>query len=624
MKNRLIRPVVMLLVVALFAAACGGGSSSDDGGTTAAVDDGGTDTPDETTVATTSAPVERGEDTRDPSTATRADTLILDMDAGIPDDTSNFNIYSGGVRENGFAQVLADPMFLLNVVSGEMEPWLAESVEPNDDASQWTLTLRDGAVWSDGEALTADDVVFTVSMIQTVPEVVASYKFEGATATAVDDVTVQFDLEAGDPRFGLTAFGAAVPSGTFYVVPEHIWSGIDDIATFKNYEADGSLPVVSGPYAVDNVGDARISYIRRNDWWGAATGFQQLPAPLKVEFVAFEGEEQKVAALDQGQLDWATNVGAGAFLSLKQQNPLVSAWTDDAPFGIAGTCPRGLYFNNLLEPFDNPDVRWGIAHLLNRQSIIDVGYGGFGAPPSRHFFPDYDGLNRLVELLDGGGLTDKYPFGTTDETLAAGRFESAGLTNEGGQWMYNGSPLSITITNFDDPIINNLNSVIVEQLTAAGISAQQDTRQIPDFIDGLQGGTLDAYVFFNCGSTVDPWQSMNAYNVSHLPENPTDAVGGFYSNTVRWSSDNAVAYSGLVDQISGLTPGDPAIDDLFVQAMELWLEDLPEIPLAQNPAVHPYTTANWAGFPSSGDPYIQGIVASPAFPKVLNRLNPAG
>lgn len=622
--------------MAMAAAACGGDDAETPTTSPAATSDTAPPTtegemieereePPATTTATTSAPVEREPDARDPATATREDILIVDIDAGAPADAFNFNPYSGGERSAGITGVLTDPLFILNLVNGEMEPWLAESIVPTDDLSSWTLNLRDGATWSDGQPLTAADLVFTVEMIQTVPELTSGFKFEGVTVTEVDELTVRFDLEAPDPRFALTAFGSALPSQVVYVVPAHIWSQVDDPATFTNYDPAQGWPVFSGPYTVEKVADTRITYIRNNDWWGAETGFQQLPAPLKVEFVAYEGEEQKIAALDQGELDWATNVSAGSFLSLKQKNDLISAWSEGPPFGQVDPCPRSLEFNTSVAPFDDPDVRWGITHLINRNAVIDVGYSGFGAAPSRHFFAAYGGLNRYVDLLDAAGLTARYPFAATDEALAAARLGAAGYIKEDGKWMKDGQQLSITITNYDDPLIGNMNAVLVEQLTAAGIDAAQDIATIPVFIDGLLNAGYEGYIFFgSCsGSFTDPWRALDSYSTRHLPAEG-EPISGFYSNSWRWNTANASAYSDLVAAIGRLVPGDPAIDALFVDAMELWLEDLPGIPLAQHPAIHPFSERYWTDWPTADDPYVQGFVSSPAFVKTLNRINPSG
>ena len=49
--------------------------------------------------------------------------------------------------------------------TGQIEPWLGLSMTGNESADVWTLVLRDGIKWSDGEDMDADDVVFTIQML---------------------------------------------------------------------------------------------------------------------------------------------------------------------------------------------------------------------------------------------------------------------------------------------------------------------------------------------------------------------------------------------------------------------------------------------------------------------------
>jgi peptide/nickel transport system substrate-binding protein len=91
----------------------------------------------------------------------REDTVIFDLDRTIP-DPGNFNWFTPGVkRQHGAHQVMWEPLFILNYETGEIEPWLATGFEANAENTEYTVSLRDGVTWSDGEAFNADDVVFT-------------------------------------------------------------------------------------------------------------------------------------------------------------------------------------------------------------------------------------------------------------------------------------------------------------------------------------------------------------------------------------------------------------------------------------------------------------------------------
>ena len=94
--------------------------------------------------------------------AAREETVIFDIDGGRCGQPRKLEPYVPTVR-HGFHQVVMEPLFILNYESGEIEPWLGESFTANDTLDVWTLKLRDGVTWSDGEAFNADDVVFRSS-----------------------------------------------------------------------------------------------------------------------------------------------------------------------------------------------------------------------------------------------------------------------------------------------------------------------------------------------------------------------------------------------------------------------------------------------------------------------------
>src|SRR5262249_39153849 len=151
----------------------------------------------------------------------------------------------------GTRQAMYEPLMILNYSTGKLDGWLAESFDSNDTLDVWTLKLRPGITWNDGQPLTADDVVFTVDTVMKTPGV----RFNGSLSSSVkdmkkvDDQTVQFTLNAPDPRFVLDNF-AVTQGNALGVVPEHIWKGQDPL-TFKNYDGKNP-PVFSGPYKLSS------------------------------------------------------------------------------------------------------------------------------------------------------------------------------------------------------------------------------------------------------------------------------------------------------------------------------------------------------------------------------------
>ncbi len=598
------RWISMIAVLAMVMAACSGDTAvdpTDAGADEPAATEATTDDP-ATTEGTSEAPAD------EPAALEgRAGTLVVDIPSGTTfTEGANFNPYLSAA-DIGISQVLSEPLFNMNTEAGGLEPWLAESVEPNDDFTQWTLTLKEGITWSDGEAMTADDVVFTVDMLKSVEVYANAELLADVTATATDDLTVTFDLAETNPRFAINTFANHLGSGTVFVVPEHVWGAVDDLETYTNED-----PVFTGPYEVSAVEPNRISYTRRADYWGADTF--GMPAPTQVDFVAFDGEEQKVAALTQGDLDWAADISTGTYAAASAGNDLIGAYSTDAPFGYVDLCPRSFEFNQLYEPFQDANVRHGIAHLLDREKALDVGYDGFGVPTTNMFLPAYDGLQPYIEAAG-----DWVP--AFDSNLAAERFEAAGYTNDGGQWTKDGEPLSFSITHFGDPIIGGMVKVFVEDLIAAGIDASENAVDGPGpFVEGLKAGTFEAQAFFGaCGSSVDVWKSMDALSNRHINDDGT--VNHHFQNTMRWNNQ---AYSDIVAKMLTTNPDDDAMMTLFGDAMEYVKDELPLVPIAQHPIIHPTSSQYWTGWPTTDDPYVQPLIPAGTFSKVLHNLEPAG
>lgn len=158
-------------------------------------------------------------------------------------DPQNINpLYVVDQTSFDMMQALYSPFF--EIVNGEMYygNGLCESVTANDDASEFTLKLKDGLKWHDGQPITADDVVFTMQVLvdekQNVPY--SSYGYvnnKAVEAEKVDDLTVKISL-------GSSSAGFLGGLSQVYCIPKHIYDGVENIG-----ESDlNNEPVGSGPF----------------------------------------------------------------------------------------------------------------------------------------------------------------------------------------------------------------------------------------------------------------------------------------------------------------------------------------------------------------------------------------
>jgi peptide/nickel transport system substrate-binding protein len=531
----------------------------------------------------------------------REDTVIFDIDDTSVPNPTNFNwMVPGTHRNQGAHQAMWEPLFILNYETGEIQPWLGESFTPNETLDVWTLTIRDGVKWSDGEAFNADDVVFTIQLLlddetATLSEA-ANMQQWVESVEKIDDLTVQFNLLEPNPRFQLDYFSVRIWGGPV-ILPEHIWAGQDPF-TFTFYDEEQGWPIGTGPYTLTSASPTQFVWDRDDDWWGVAAGFQDLPEPRRLIWVIAPSEDQKALLMSTNQLDSAMNITLGAFEAILARNPNAIAWRAELPYAWADPCPRELSFNTTVPPWDNPDLRRAVSLIINRNRNIEIAYEGTTIP-SRTMFVEYGGMNPYIDAIVAAGMGIN-----PDGDVAAGQalIEGAGYTmNADGFYEMNGEVLGADIITqtATAEYTRSLND-IVEQLRGAGIDAVAQPLQAVTADDARAFGTFEGtWAWDTCGSVNEPWNSMN-----HLNARFSLPIGERTSNNlnnVRWNTEGAQAYSEIVDQIGSLPLGDPQIVDLVVEAYRYVYDEAPVIPLVQASKLVPFDTTYWTGWPTAED-----------------------
>ncbi len=531
----------------------------------------------------------------------REDTVIFDIDESEVPDPHNFNWMLPGVRRNqGAHQAMWEPLFILNYETGEIQPWLGVSFTPNETQDVWTLTLRDGIKWSDGEAFNADDVVFTVSLLlgdetQTLGEAANAQQWV-ASVEKIDDLTVQFNLKAPNPRYQLDYWSVRIWGGPV-ILPEHVWKDQDPF-TFTFYDPDKGWPIGTGPYKLVSANPTEFIWDRDDNWWGAQTGWMPLPEPLRLIWIIGGPEETKALLMADHQLDSAMNITLGAFEAILARNPNAIAWYPDLPFAWADPCPRQISFNMASAPWDNTNLRKAVSLIIDRNQIVEISYEGTSVP-SKTMFVQYGGMNPYIDAIVAAGMGID-PAGHPDEGKAMIEAEGYAL-NSDGFYEKDGDVLAADFIVDEGTIeYRRVVEVLVEQLRKAGIDATMRPVTSAAWQEERAMGTLQASFNWDaCGSVNEPWNSMNTLSTFfYVP------VGERASNDfVRWNTEGAQAYRAIVDQIGVLPLGDPQIVDLVVEAYRYIYDETPVIPLNQAVKLVPFDTTYWTGWPTAENNY---------------------
>ncbi|GAC1638124.1 MAG: ABC transporter substrate-binding protein [Herpetosiphon sp.] len=282
------------------------------------------------------------------------------------------------------------------------EPWLAERADPSEDRKVWTVKLRTGVTWHDGQPLTADDVKFSFDYYQKAAGASGRYAHHVSDvppfdhAEVVDPQTVKFFYKAPAPTFPI------LPGGDLPIIPRHIWEKVTEPA-----KASTELPVGSGPYKVVEIQPNQLYRLKANESY-----FKGRPTVDELVIPIVQDPAAAFASLQTGQVDFvARNVPP----ELIDQFSRVSALKM-----IKGTRLEStqLYLNARKAPLSDARVRKAISLSIDSQALVQTVLLGHGRPGRDSFIhPDSpwavpDGKHefdvaRANKMLDDAGYTNK-------------------------------------------------------------------------------------------------------------------------------------------------------------------------------------------------------------------------
>ncbi|NTF09682.1 ABC transporter substrate-binding protein [Agrobacterium rubi] len=247
---------------------------------------------------------------------------------------------------------------------GKVSPWIVESWEQNDKATEFTLHLKSGVTFSDGTPLDAAAVVANLDIWY------AGRKSEGINPIGLFPKTYD-RAEAADART-VKVFFKKPTLGFLPTLGYHgsILISPKSIAQPASQQADLSKTAGSGPYVVESwkEGD-HVTLVKRKDYnWGPAAVGHTGPAYLdSITYKLVSEPSLRVASVQSGQADVAYNASPQELKSLKEE-------------GFTVATPRYLGFvngwavNTKLPPYDDVKVRQALQAGIDRQEIIDTVY----------------------------------------------------------------------------------------------------------------------------------------------------------------------------------------------------------------------------------------------------------
>ena len=542
-------------------------------------------------------------------------TLIMDcaqsnVCGGQIQDYNSFNPFLPGTTSRTGYNFLYEPLYYYNAFKNEIIPWISTGHSFENNYTKVTIQIRDGVYWSDGVPWTAHDLVFTINMLKdNAPSLTYSTDLENwvKTAIATDSLTAEIELTAPNPRFVfsyLTAmFGLGVP-----IVPKHIWEN-QDPSTFPNLDIEKNWPVVSGPYSLALSEPLQRIWDVRNKWWAVEIGFAEKPQVERIIYLPYMEETKRVQNLLTNAIDTSLDLRPPNIQTLIDSNPNITTWSGrQLPLGYVDFWPISLGFNALEPPFNDSEIRRAINFAIDREQLVAVAWQGAGKSTLLPF-PEYPGLQPYFEQVEG--LLDRYRIGKVDyEQSHAIMIEKGWNRSEGGFWNKDGSDFKIVIDIY--PIFNDLAPVLVAQLEKAGFDA--DFRMTSDAYSRMSQGRAHAYLSGHGGSVRDPYLTLRLYQ-SRFVRRTGVAAEHFW----RWKNPE---FDQIVDRMAQTATDDPELMELYIKAMEIWLAELPSIPLVQWYHRIPYNEKYWTNWPTEKNPYMNSAYWHRGWLQVLLNLRP--
>ena len=529
----------------------------------------------------------------------RAATVIFENIEGRVPVPDNMNPYiSGQYLDWGMWQATQEALFYLNYETGELMPWLASGYSFNEDNSVLTINIRDGVKWADGTAFTANDVAFTIEMLQANEELQYSFDMQRwvDSVEVADDATVVLNLTRPNPRFVTDYFGVRIWD-TILIAPKHIWENVDP-TTFNNFDLEAGLPMGTGAYSLVRSTETEQVFDRRDDWWAAETGFHALPAPQRAIWLATPSEELRAAMMANDELDAGWVFSRSTFEVAQSRNPNIVGWTADLPYAYLDPCPRFLNLNNQSVPFDDREVRWAVNAAISRDAVVAIAYEGM-TEAAATLYPTYAPLQAFLDR--NAALFEEYDVLGSDVTLIDSVMEGKGYARDAdGLWVdESGNRITFTIiTRSGETDLLRMGNVLVEQMRDAGFDVSFQPLESAIYYDDVSRGNAQAWLTGLCGSVSDPYKTFSRFH-----SRGSAPIGEAAPDPNPSRFENA-EFDALVDAMAVLAATDEGFDELADQALAIWLHELPVIPLVQARLLTPFNETYWINWPTAENNYI--------------------
>jgi peptide/nickel transport system substrate-binding protein len=460
----------------------------------------------------------------------RGGTLVL----ARPDEPLTFNPYVPSDNGSIYAlEQVCDSLLEADATGLGLRPALAESWEISDDKLTYTFKLRD-AKFSNGDPVTADDVVFSLAAVAA-PTSPLSFGFEPVQSVEkVDDKQVKLTLKRPyTPVLSmLSVYSAAIVSKKAFEA-----AGAD---------AFGQKPVCAGPFQVEEYArGSRVVLTRNPNYWDKGADGQPLPYLDKVEMLYVPESNARVLGLKNGDYDVISTV---PFNQAKSMEGGGDVTLEVQPIFRLDY----VYLNSAKPPLDKKDIRLALNYAANRDAILKAVYFGYGETPNSY----------MPKVNFHADSVEKIPY---DPAKAKELVAGAG---------YDGTPIDLMVDTGNAPF-RQIATILQQGWQAAGLKVNIVEYDVGTAFGMTQKGDYQAYVSYITSDINDTDE------LAVIQADFNSGTNSFFS----WYNNKEVS-DMLGKARQAADPKERA--DLYAKVQDIVYHDGYSVPLNFVPAVNAY------------------------------------
>jgi len=485
----------------------------------------------------------------------------------------NFNpLTPGGMARFPTTAGVYEPLMIYNSIKGKYIPWLAINHSWNELNDTLTLNLRDSVKWSDGTKFSSRDVWFTFKLLKDNPALDAR-----AIWSYLDDVVIVDEFLIKIIFSSIYVPGLDAIAGQT-IVPEHIWSNVEDPVKFTNPN-----PIGTGPFTEVIKFQNQVFELGKNpNYWQKGK-----PKVEKLVFPAFPTNTQATYALTNGEVDWA-----GSFIPDIDQ-VYVNKDPQNHHYWFPSTgVSIFLYPNHKNKYLKEIEFRKALSHAIDRDQIVNIAMNNYTVPSDITALSET--MNHWKSNISEFEDWTKYDIQLAKEKLLKLGYQEDEESNLLVDKHGDNIPFEIiVVSGWSDWL--RAAQIISRNLLELGIDANVRTYDFGAWFDRLRTGQFDlAIAWAEKGNT--PYNLYRGLMASEYVKpigEPAD---------LNWHRYGNIEVDDLCKKFIK-TSDEKEIKDIIFNMQKLFIQNLPAIPLFAEPNWGEYNSSRFTNFPNKDNPY---------------------